>query len=413
MPINIDNAQFKQFVGFAKDVGGRTIVQTGGATDEGQMQVQAKSTSDFIGNIGRGKASRDVNDDVRALFKQTVLDMFGVTDERNLPPAVRKAMNLRDYGKGKPLTARRIMAVNAAITKEMTRALHLSGNAAGIIGTFVATGSGILESPDPAQELATRMRTIAKAELQTHVAQQLGPALNSKTGLPQGVDCLDRYDTSFDKDVPRGQNITLSDGTKISRDPHEARRQLTVFVTGDSQATFDTVDAATKKKVHVLMACLNQGFTGCMMTGVGGSFDAKASSPVLSSGELSVKRQQSFVLSKDDAGNIVIDHKMRFRGPAVANLNANDGRYFLGKTDKNGYFDYSIKVLLRTTSLAALGNADWGSYNHGPVEKFRADRDQFVGASQLIPTQYKLDCDILDYSFEVHVDRLLGMDEQE
>lgn len=50
---------------------------------------------------------------MRDLFRKSVADVFG--GESRIPASVRKAMLLSDYGKGKPLTARRILAVKTAI----------------------------------------------------------------------------------------------------------------------------------------------------------------------------------------------------------------------------------------------------------------------------------------------------------
>lgn len=115
-------AQFNVFAKFARESGGvngRTVVQVGGqlgAAGNGAFaSISAKSRFDFIGNIGRRKQSRDENDDVRDLFKETVLKMCGCANEQQLPDKIREAMQFADYNKGKPLTARRILAVQAAV----------------------------------------------------------------------------------------------------------------------------------------------------------------------------------------------------------------------------------------------------------------------------------------------------------
>ena len=56
---------------------------------------------------------KTANDQVRDLFRKTIADMFG--GERNIPDIVRDNMKLEDFGKGKPLTARRINLVRIAI----------------------------------------------------------------------------------------------------------------------------------------------------------------------------------------------------------------------------------------------------------------------------------------------------------
>ena len=129
-------AQFKQFTDFARTSGGvrgQTAVQVGGrlglASHGSFASISAKSRFDFIGNIGRGQQSKDVNDDVRDLFKETVLKMCGCADEQQLPEKIQEAMRFADYNKGKPLTARRILAVQTAIRQH---ALESTLTAAGI-----------------------------------------------------------------------------------------------------------------------------------------------------------------------------------------------------------------------------------------------------------------------------------------
>ena len=117
---NIVNNQFQQFYDFAqarKLEGNNTAIAKLGddvpvnPLDERSIVVK---TGDFIGKF-RSQASEDVNNAVRDLFKRTVIDMFG--GERYIPDSVKDAMLMKDYGKGKPLTARRINAVATAIKK--------------------------------------------------------------------------------------------------------------------------------------------------------------------------------------------------------------------------------------------------------------------------------------------------------
>ena len=117
---NIVNNQFQQFYEFAqarKLEGNNTAIAKFGddvpANPLAERSIVVK-TGDFIGKF-RSQASEDVNNAVRDLFRQTVIDMFG--GERNIPDSVKTAMLLKDYGKGKPLTARRINAVATAIKK--------------------------------------------------------------------------------------------------------------------------------------------------------------------------------------------------------------------------------------------------------------------------------------------------------
>ncbi|MBR6074513.1 MAG: hypothetical protein IKP87_04345, partial [Victivallales bacterium] len=117
MPINNINGYndaFKAFTDFATHAkSGSTIAQVGGTGPLAGRTIVAKTGFDFIGNVGRRQESRDVNNAVRDLFKQAIADMFGGPDK--IPESVRDAMKLSDFGKGKPLTARRILAVKTAV----------------------------------------------------------------------------------------------------------------------------------------------------------------------------------------------------------------------------------------------------------------------------------------------------------
>ena len=119
MPIGINgyNDAFKAFTDFATQAkSGSTIAQVGGEKNtvvgSGPLAgrtIVAKTGFDFVGNVGRRQASRDVNNAVRDLFKQAIEDMFGCPEK--IPPSVQDAMKLEDFGKGKPLTARRVRAL--------------------------------------------------------------------------------------------------------------------------------------------------------------------------------------------------------------------------------------------------------------------------------------------------------------
>lgn len=111
-----DNAQFNEFVRFASQEGvsGRTTLESTQGT--GVMTITAKSKRDFVGNIGRSDESKAANKDVRDLFMNSVLKMFGASKLEDLPDVVMAAMKPEDFkAEGKPLTARRVLAVQTAM----------------------------------------------------------------------------------------------------------------------------------------------------------------------------------------------------------------------------------------------------------------------------------------------------------
>ena len=112
MPAQINanySANFQKFVDFANKAyatkGEDTV-----ARFEGMPRGDYKGT---FASFRRTSDMKAANDLVRDLFRKTVADMFG--GERNIPDIVRDNMKLDDFGKGKPLTARRINLVRIAI----------------------------------------------------------------------------------------------------------------------------------------------------------------------------------------------------------------------------------------------------------------------------------------------------------
>lgn len=106
--------QYSQFVDFADRM---KATPDAFAQSNGSILVGAKAKRDFVGNVFRGHESRTMNDEVRGKFKSAIMGMFGVADEKLLPDSVKEAMKLEDYGKGKPLTARRISAVQSTVDR--------------------------------------------------------------------------------------------------------------------------------------------------------------------------------------------------------------------------------------------------------------------------------------------------------
>ena len=109
-----DWADYGKFVDFAKsgDVGDKTLVV-------GTPSNLVKATGDRIGKLRRTDAEKEANNGVRDLFRTSVLKLFRLkpNEESKLPASVKKAMELDDNNKGKPLSVRRIKTVDAAIRK--------------------------------------------------------------------------------------------------------------------------------------------------------------------------------------------------------------------------------------------------------------------------------------------------------
>ena len=118
MAINaFDSAQFAQFVRFANSATIRndenSVARLDTTTALGNRTIKAAGKEDSVHALIRSSAAKKANDEVRDLFRKAVGEIFG--GESKIPETVKEAMVLEDYGKGRPLTARRILVVRAAI----------------------------------------------------------------------------------------------------------------------------------------------------------------------------------------------------------------------------------------------------------------------------------------------------------
>ena len=103
LDINGYNTDFNVFVKFADDsmrTNGKAVARfgKGGAQPlEGRTIVAVDPKTDKVGKIGRSLEQKDFNNKVRTAFRNAIIDMFG--GENNIPPSVKKAMLMSDYGK--------------------------------------------------------------------------------------------------------------------------------------------------------------------------------------------------------------------------------------------------------------------------------------------------------------------------
>ncbi len=113
MALEIGNDTFNMFGNFASRFGADSKAVAMISTDPlGGRTIEANE-ADSVGKLFRGGMAKTMNNDVRALFKSSIEEMFG--GAMHVPESVRKMMLEGDYNKGKPLTARRILAVKTAI----------------------------------------------------------------------------------------------------------------------------------------------------------------------------------------------------------------------------------------------------------------------------------------------------------
>ncbi len=112
MPTQVNSnysATFQKFVDFAN----KAYATKGEGTVARFTGMPKGDHKGAFASFWRTSEMKTANDQVRDLFRKTVADMFG--GEKFIPDLVRDNMKLEDFGKGKPLTARRIKLVATAI----------------------------------------------------------------------------------------------------------------------------------------------------------------------------------------------------------------------------------------------------------------------------------------------------------
>ena len=372
--------------------------------EDGQQLTCRYSRDDYPKDIfhfrrTRTERQQQLNNETRELFKQMVIDIFGTSID-DVPKSVRSAMELSKFdGKGRPLTARRIMAVNKAILSAMkgvNKLLGLSGAAAGNIAMIVARGSGILAADNPANELQLRSNRHAKAQVMTHIVNEMSKTIleHSRIEAQTGALLVGR-DLQFDKDIVRNENITLK-GKKMTSDPVKARDELVQFITGRKRATFNDADNQTKLKVCILMGIVQQGTFGCGISAIGAAFDPNGSISRITPGSVThegSKVMQTFALTKDKQGNITIAAKIRYTAPVQLGLRDGENHFFMKKTDaKESYLEYKTEIKLSVADMDKLSLADWQHFDTAEINTTENDENRpnrFEQAANLIPDAFR------------------------
>ena len=123
MPPGIQyNDQFKAFADFAADRvnAGRSKAVARAECDYNPFSTRVFLAAENDGPGGfaalfRSGASKRANNVARDIFRESVNEVFG--GESLVPESVKEAMKLGDYGAGRPLTARRVLAVKDAVDR--------------------------------------------------------------------------------------------------------------------------------------------------------------------------------------------------------------------------------------------------------------------------------------------------------
>lgn len=237
MAIQVLNDQFKAFVSFAQDAirsdaSGKSVAQLGDGGSARPVSV-IRNTSDEVHAFFRSSENKDLNDRVRESFLKSVINIFGKTID-DVPEAVQKALNMGDYNKGRPLTARRILAVNESITQALSReSKALAGR--------LEIEKGISSDDFRAQAkeaIKAGMGDSAMNRLVARLANELAASGTSAKEvaaltccLDKNLDCYARQVKTYGRDVALGKAIDdfdhdIAHDSKLSKSTRDLADQF-------------------------------------------------------------------------------------------------------------------------------------------------------------------------------------------
>ncbi len=424
MAIEINNAMYRQFAKFAENESSRSIAQISETDSPGgkRMKILPTKSWDFIGNVGRSKSKAEANDAVRELFRNTIAKIFGGVDK--IPESVLSAMKFDDYGKGKPLTARRIRVVDAAVKAEFERKadeaaalapqLGFSGKTGGQIAAVCVPESGLVESKDPAAELKRRMDKNCTGRMVYNAFDNLC----NVSGKTHVTKCLVEPNESFRKDFMRDAKVTIDNVTYSiplgGSDEEKEKAFVKVcdafvkFATGDKNATFANASRAAKIKANTLMGYACQRFDGNVQGGIGTAFNSGPGNARFSmSGLRGGSRIQKYNFSKDDKGNIKLDYSFDLEKVLFTLENSSHSIILLN--DPSATANYRLTATIPADKFDKFANADWDALADDTIIKLKAKAndmkegwlDDVVNG---IPQEYRLDLQDVDATFSVHTD---------
>ena len=218
LDINGYNATFKAFTDFAtksveagKD---KSIARASADVATGALagrEIKAATTDSIRGFFKwfRSSDEKAANDATRKLFRDAIIDMFG--GESKIPAAVKKAMIMADYDCGKPLTARRILAVKAAIDASGTTEARKLDVFQSADAEQIALGMGYKKSELPklaraahfyaqaagVDELAAMREVGEPGSKANRLMQYGGRFLESAQNFADGLRLVDSFATWF------------------------------------------------------------------------------------------------------------------------------------------------------------------------------------------------------------------------
>ena len=219
------NAQLDQFIEFAQQQSNastsKAIIR---ASQPGDLSTRTISIADKdkVGGLSalfRSRSDKTGNNQTREMFLRAVADLFNGED--HIPPNVMKALEKSNFEKdGKPLTARRIMAVKTAIDDTIaTREQFSPGGFADtkeITDSFRAANFYMAATNCTKEEAAQAVSTPGSPA--NRLMLYGGRFLTDLKSFSQGLNLLENFSTWFDQVIAEAASKNKTSPTAVHMD---------------------------------------------------------------------------------------------------------------------------------------------------------------------------------------------------
>ena len=376
-------------------------------------------------NVFRTKGSRSVNNEVRALFLDTILGVCGVKDVEHLPQSVKDVLKIEDFdGKGHPLTARRIKAVTKAVQEHLglteAAGAYVSGSSPAVakLQRMVMTAPCIpANATTPADKMAAfgdKLRENAAKEITTTIPDIIGKSL-----ITNGKIDFNKVHEQFKKDINRDMRIYigktgaekkggidgLEDGpkkgndegrTEIPRNYEEARDGLVKFITGDKNDTFEDASESVKRQTVVLMSILNQCASISVMTAFMDTVTTDNASYMFSDQAVEAGTNLDFTLTRKSNGDIQITLSQD-NGCGLLTVNDEDGGGMFFMDGATSYCRVGLDINLSSDRLQSVADGDWSQFDYKAFQEAgeNGDADDQIAR---VPENLRLNAEVTSAS---------------
>ena len=386
MPLNVNgySQDFQKFVDFASQVDkGHDIAKMDGIAHT-VSKAPTDGTRGFHA-LFRSQGEKNANEVTRILFRQSVIDIFGSEDK--IPENVKTAMKMEDFdGKGKPLTARRIMAVKTAIDAHHEKEEYIN---------HAAPGNG--KAASFIRSLYERKLSTVSFDFDKKIQDDAKPFVLN--GISAGVikncskQAVGDWNTPFGLNFRRKHHFKLG-GQELPNDKNglkDAVDKVIQFVAKDPNARIETMtDPKVMAKANFIMSILGSDTAKAIDEGFAMALDPN----LQGARQFSFNTQASthtFNIDFTDDGKLVLDYEST-RNSIGAVLDA-DMSQKASTDDERSSARFTMHLEIDGSEVERLASQDFTKVTDGLVEHIEhgGDDKKLTPADAQVAKEFRLD----------------------